>query len=334
MSLLSNSIFSSALVIGICMHRKGDSADLITSISQVTSVAPVCQLLSDAHFKRGFNLLGVRSIESGDKVMDVLNYGQSPDITPYWRLAQWGTKHSLEGTKHHTIGSRIFSYTNGSKTITADTARGELVLGARASQEYTRPRKEGEEWPHLLIEQYFSQKPYVKKLQALRVKLKVQLTSYEACMSENEYDPGLHAAQLQLYLMVQNRDTSSSKFGDYFWFGLAPFDNREELSKETWHKDGGKKDTTHKFIYIMPANAFLDRSLRDGTWATIDVDVLPYILKAQGLAYTGGFLVGTEPEQLALTGMNFGWELPGTFDVEAKIQDLEIMAINTPCLNK
>lgn len=285
------------------------------------------QLLSDPKFENGFNLLGTRSIETGSRTFDLLNYGRPGAEQPSWRLAQWGTRHSLQGTSVRVIGPGVFQYANRAKSLTADTIRGELTLRVNATREYLHPRKANEDWPHLLVEQYFTHKPMLTELQQLRVKFQAGLSHFHNAMTTGTYDPGLHAAQLQMYLTVQNCDTSSSAAGDYLWFGLVLFDNREDVPKESYHKDGGKEDTTHKFIYIMPSSGFLVKGLRAGDSARVDVDVMPYIWKAYSLARGQGFLGETSREQLAVSGMNFGWELPGTFDVEARIRDLEVIAI-------
>ena len=295
--------------------------------SEIEKTVPNEQtVVADDHYRNGFNLLGVRSIETGDQVMDVLNYGQEYGVYPLWRLAQWGTRHSLEGTEVQVAGEGIFSYSNRAKAVTADTNTGEVILKATASEEYERPRKQGEDWPHLLMEQYFLKPAFVKDLQELRVRVSVRISEFERKMTDAEYDPALHAAQVSWYLTIQNQNSSSGKYGDYYWFGLPIFDNRDSLPEESYFQDGGKADTTSKFIYNMPAKAYLTKGLEDGEWATIDLDVLPYVLKAKDLAYRSGFLQGTEPDDLALSNMNIGWDLPGTFDVEMRMKDLQIIA--------
>ncbi|THF84103.1 hypothetical protein [Cohnella fermenti] len=283
-------------------------------------------VIMDDHYKNGFDLLGIRSIETGDQVMDVLNYGQPYGTYPFWRLAQWGTKHSLEGAELQTLAEGVYEYSNEAKAVTADTNTGTITLKALASKEYGRPRREGEDWPHLLIEQYFLKTPFLNDLSELRVKGSLRISKFEPMMDESAYNPSLHAAQVSWYLTMQNQNTSSPGYGDYFWFGLPLFDNREPLPGESYFQDGGKEDTTHKFIYNMDASLYLSKSLQDGEWASIDLDILPYVLKARDLAYEGGFLKDTKPSDLAVANMNIGWELPGTFDVELQAQGLSIAA--------
>lgn len=284
-------------------------------------------LLMDPQFKNGFNLLGIRSIETGEQIMAVLNYDQEYGVYPYWRLAQWGTRQSLETAQLETISDHVYRYANETKAVTVNVETGDLTLKAAASQEYGAPRKNGEDWPHLLIEQVFMREGYLDQLSALHAKLDVQLSAYVPQMSEETYNPGLHAAQFSWYITVQNRNSSSSQYGDYFWFGLPIFDNREPLPKESYFKDGGKEDTTHKFIYNMDASHYLQEGLKVGEWATIELDLLPYMLHARDLAFENGFLEGTLPEELAVSNMNLGWELPGTFDVEMNIRNLELRAV-------
>ncbi|MFD2331256.1 hypothetical protein ACFSR7_18545 [Cohnella sp. GCM10020058] len=257
----------------------------------------------------------------------LLNDGQAYGVYPLWRVAQWGTRYSLEGTQAEMLAPGIFRYSNKSKAITTDTNAGEITLKTIASKECECPRKNGEDWPHLLIEQYFLQTPFLNALSELRVKASIRISQFEPRMTDAEYDPSLHAAQVSWYLTIQNKNHSSPGYGDYYWFGLPLFDNREPLPKESYFQDGGKEDTTYKFIYNMAADAYLSKSLQDGEWATIELDILPYVRKAEKLAYDGCFLASTEPEDLALANMNIGRELPGAFDAEQQLKELSITAV-------
>ena len=285
------------------------------------------QVLMDTRFENGFNLLGIRSIDTGEQILDVLNYGQAYGVYPYWRLAQWGTRHNLAGTAAEELAAGVYRYANPGKSVTVDTGTGTLTLRATASEEYIEPRQEGEDWPHLLVEQHMEQPAYIEQLQELRATAELRLTQFEDRLAAADYDPARHAAQFSWYLSIQNRNSASPHYGDYLWFGMPIFDNRQAVVQESYFQDGGKEDTTHKFIYNMSAAHYMDQGLVAGEWMRMDIDILPYVQRAIELAYEEGFLQGTTPEELGVANMNIGWELPGTFDVEMELRDLSLAAV-------
>lgn len=62
-----------------------------------------------------------------------------------------------------------------------------------------------------------------------------------------------------------------------------------------------------------------------GGWIAIDRDLLPLMREALTTAWAKGFLSGSrEPGDYYIGGMNLGWELTGTFDVELEIRNLSL----------
>ena len=80
-----------------------------------------------------------------------------------------------------------------------------------------------------------------------------------------------------------------------------------------------------KFIYTLDSRVYGDRSLHDGTWVTFDKDLLPLIHQGLARAWQRGFL--KESRKVAdyyLSGMNLGWEMPGTFDATVQVRNLRL----------
>ncbi len=80
----------------------------------------------------------------------------------------------------------------------------------------------------MLIEQAFDDKVRIKDLTGLILRFTGRLTNAEMKMSETEFDPGLHTAQFQLFITVQNRNPNSEHYGDFLWFGIPFYDYRKE----------------------------------------------------------------------------------------------------------
>jgi hypothetical protein len=304
------------------------------------------ELIKDPVFRSGFNVRGLSSVKDGTAVRAVFNYGKDgPE--PFWVLAQWDSKYSFADpsvTHFKDEGDGIYKYINPSKLVTVDTKKGSISMKEYASECYDKPRKAGEAWPHLLIEAGFcesgndnnyKEKINISAMERLNIHLKTRLTYFEDRMDGNA-DASLHAAQFLLYLYVQNLSSKNEPgYGDKIWFGLPIFDSRYEFSPQYSGEDAGKDDASHQFIYNVGAADFLwENFFKDGKpfgsidnkWVNIEIDVLPHIKAAYKTARERGYLKETAFEKLYVSGMNMGWELPGTYDVEMQVEDLGIDA--------
>ncbi|MGN6436687.1 MAG: hypothetical protein ACTHMM_09135 [Agriterribacter sp.] len=274
--------------------------------------APV-SLFVDNSFEQGFYLKGdVSGVPSaGESLHPFGGQGQKP----VWELAEWASRYLLhqsdmvekDGAKLYENKGKLVSFKHEGNTTL-------VRLDVKASAEYDHPRKNGEPWPHLLIEQEFAKKPLLKDMENLFLKLEARLVDCVSKMPENTFDPGLHTAQCQVYLIVQNRNQQSAKYGDYLWFGVPFYDYRHQKIAVYAAKDVGKDDATGKFIYCIGTDDYMQGSFHDKKWVTINKDLKPFIMHAVNIAKERGYLAGSSLEELGVTGMNIGWEVPGTFD--------------------
>jgi hypothetical protein len=289
-----------------------------------------CQSLClDTHFRRGF-VLSYPDSRKGAAAEAVLDLGES-DNRPLWRLCQWGTKHSLAEARCIDHANGDISYGNQAKRVlvgAAGSGNRDLILEIRGSAEYgANARKYGESWPHLLIEQQVCKVYPLDGLAKLHLSLKVKLLYSENHMMKDAYDPGLHAAQFQMFLVVKNVNEQSKDYRDYYWFGVPFYDSRYDIPPSHKAKDGGKADATGKFIYTIAGEQVNPEHLRENEWAEIEADLLPYVKAGLEEAVKRGHLTGSNASDYAVTGMNMGWELPGTFDASMQIRDLGILAV-------
>ena len=139
------------------------------------------------------------------------------------------------------------------------------------------------------------------------------------------YSPQLHAAQNQIYFTLQNRNPKSAGYGQLLWFGVPIYDDRERIPKSYQAKDAGKEDASGMFIYLVDGREFTARSLHDKEWVTIDNDLLPLMCTGLQAAWKSGFLKDSRSlADYQITGMNLGWEVPGSFNVEMQVRDLSL----------
>ena len=285
-------------------------------------------LFADTEFRRGF-LLSYPDSSKGRSVESVLNFGDANNV-PVWRLCQWATKHSLVSAPCVRGDDGAFSYENETKRVIvchSDSFRRGLTLEVRGSAEYgTRVRQSGESWPHLLVEQDAVRLRALSDLDEVRLRIRVRLLHSKNGMSAAEYNPGLHAAQFQMFFIVKNIRPGSADQGNYYWFGVPFHDSRHDIPPAYMAADAGKKDATGKFIYTVAGAALGEASLRTGQWVALNVDLLPHLLAGLREAQKIGYLKSSDPHEYAVANMNLGWEIPGTFDAAVQVQDLEISA--------
>ncbi len=249
--------------------------------------------------------------------------------TAIWELAEWGSGHMLSEADRTEQGDWR-RYANAGKKIEFMAVDGGVstVMDVYASAEYDHPRKPGQPWPHLLVEQSFPDKPLLSAIDGVMLSFEGKLGFARSRMAQGEYDAGLHAAQFQLFITVQDLDTASARHGDYLWFGIPFYDSRYEQSEVYAAQDVGKDDATGKFIYSMASADFMSGTFHSGDWIRIEKDILPNILNAFALAQDRGYLTGTTIDGFGLTGMNLGWEVPGTFDVRFEIKEFDLSVIS------
>jgi hypothetical protein len=300
------------------------------------------ELLPDPTFSQWFSIQGLGQPWDDGKPQGVFRSTPDKVGAPVWTLAQWASKHNLADsavTRQTQLGSHRFQIANPSKRVTVDTRRGELELAIFASACYERPRQKNEPWPHLLVSTSLTDARHpearcrVEAMKRLDVSMDCRLAEFAD--RHPGAAPSLHAAQFQLFLYVQNLNTESPGYGDMLWFGLPIFDNRRAASDEHYQRDGGKPDASNKFIYMVPSGAcqpqgtafFKKGSIAaapDAGWTAIRADVLPWMLRAYTLARKGGYLATTEPADLYVSGLNFGWEMPGTYDAAMQVRGFSI----------
>ncbi len=248
-----------------------------------------------------------------------------------WKLCQWGTKHSLAKARCIHDADGDVSYANDAKKVLVgaeDSDNRDLILEIKGSSEYgNRARKHGESWPHLLVEQQVCKVYPLDKLARLDFTLGIKRLYSENHMATDAYNPTLHAAQFQMFLVVRNVDEKSKDAGNYFWFGVPFYDSRHDIPPSHKARDGGKADATGRFIYTIAGENVASGPLKQNQWAEIDIDLLPYIKAGLQDAVKRGYLTDSNPGDYAVMGMNMGWELPGTLDASIQIRDFGLHAV-------
>jgi hypothetical protein len=102
------------------------------------------------------------------------------------------------------------------------------------------------------------------------------------------------------------------------------YDNRSPATQEEWHVDTGQNpiDATNMIVYTMDSAVYCDDVYADGQWHSVDFDPLPYFKKSLQIAQQNDCMAGARFEDLAVSSVFFGFEVPGMMDSEMKIRNI------------
>ena len=299
------------------------------SVVQGGHATDATPLFADMRFRHGF-LLSDPDSSRGRSVEAVLHLGDANNV-PAWRLCQWATKYSLATVPCVKGDAGDLSYENeGKRVVVGGTGsqNRDLILDICGKAEYgARARRQGESWPHLLVEQDAPVLYPLDELEAIKLAITLRLLHCTNRTPPAQYDPGLHAAQFQMFFIVKNMHPASQDRDNYFWFGVPFFDSRYDIPPAYMAKDAGKDDATGRFIYTVDGKALGVAPLKEGRWIAVQADLLPLIKRGLTEAVARGYLRDPDPHHYAVANMNLGWEIPGTFDTGVQIRDLDISAI-------
>ncbi|NGF56444.1 hypothetical protein G5B00_07930 [Parapedobacter sp. SGR-10] len=289
------------------------------------------EIIRDPAFQHGLMLspLDPDSVRKGGgfarTFRDTLRFDKNT-AAPAWRLHQWHSKYSLEKTVPATDADGNVVYENEGKKVSVSRDNA-LLLEIKTSREWDSPRGKGEHWPHLLIAQDFPKKfTVIGELEKLLFTVEVKLEKCENKMEEGTFNPRLHTAHTPLYFVVRNDNKQSADYGQKIWLGIHSFDYRYPELK---HQDNLRKDKgTSSYMYNIPPKDFWgDVSFNDHQWHRGNVDLLPYIIQAVETVQKKDIFKNSTLDDLRVTGMNFGWEVPGIFDAAVRIKNLSLRAV-------
>lgn len=287
------------------------------------------ELFGDRHFQDGIWVDDPAGVREGE-----IRYTKFFGV-PSWNIGQWGSVESIYGTEPTELPSGAMQWKNQYKTLVmgpVGRSGGDLVLAVDSIAEYGGVYRQGSDpWPHLLIAQrtsapggqFVGESPSIDELNELVLDVELFLEHATNLYTEG-YNPGIHAAQFLLYLTVQNLNEGYLPgYGDYLWFGLAFYDDRNPLPNSYFAGDA----STGKLIYNIGATPYWNTGLQTGEWKRATVDVLPHIKLALQEAWSRGFLPdSSNPSDYKLGGMNMGWEVPGLSDVAMHVRNLSLQA--------
>ncbi|MFO7936121.1 MAG: hypothetical protein R6V06_00725 [Kiritimatiellia bacterium] len=309
-----------------------------------TKPIPDRNLIEDPEFTNWFSIRGLGDDADPDATQGVFPSSGENIGKPIWRIAQWGSKYSFNNTavtEKKEISGHEFLIENPSKRFKVNSEKGFVEMGLFASACYDRPRRQDENWPHLLISCPFTDTEipsghcrllFMKKLS---LNLNCKLLNFED--RHPGADPSIHAACFSVNIIVQNLTRGDDGCGDTLRISVPVFDNRHEIIREHFSRDQRRQDTTDRFIFTMDhetlrpventffKNGKIAAGENTDTVAT-DVNLLPWIHYAFQLARKNGTLQNSSFRDLHVSGITLGWEMTGIYDATMRAGDLALIA--------
>lgn len=337
LSILSLPLLSLMLLSCTPGNSQESQSSSISESAVVSEPETSYQLLLDNTFQNGFSVSPASGSRQDDGwipddrwARDVdLRYGEG-DGPISWLVAQHGDIYSLNDKYSKYAGgqpdyeSGYYTFYDESKKMSVNPSTGSLYLELNASKEYVRPRKPGEQWCHLLLNQGFLRVVSLSEVSAVDFTIDLELKKWEDHM-EGQANRDVHACQFLMYLVIKSEAALDAN--DFFWFGIPFFDNRYPNGlPESGMVDAGGAGATSKFIYGMPSSDYLPNGLPLNSKQSVNVDIKPYIGNALVRARSMGYFVNSELNDLTFQAMNIGFEIPGTYDCGIEISNFTLTA--------
>ena len=295
-------------------------ASLLVVLVSLCGCMRSVEILPDPSLDGGVVLLAPQAVDGKAVPVDTFYFGKTSK-EPVWRLCQWSCRHDLRGA-HASETEYGVEYTSESLTM-ARSSDGVLTMKLDASKEYQKPRTADEPWAHILIETDLPFVP-VSDYESLELTYSMRILKCDN-LTGDDYNPTIHAAQALGYFHLTNNNPQSEDYRMGMWLGVGLYDNREPggmLQKVMSHLDKG----TQTYIYCRPSACFFGEGtdFADGAWHPAYVDVRETLGEALAHFKAQGLFPESDVEDFAFTSMNFGWEVPGTFDCALQAKDFSL----------
>ncbi|TSA33138.1 MAG: hypothetical protein D4R65_08335 [Verrucomicrobiaceae bacterium] len=294
-------------------------------------------------------LIGDTKFELGFSVREDNKPGSPPvrwkEVgNPVWTLTHHHSKSSFDNREHFQFRQNGLTFNDGFTLLDVHPVSGDadVVLGLNADKEYGGIyRQKGDPWPHVYLTQRISDAsghlgadaPTLADMKAIDFSMSVKLL-YDRANPKEGRIRSVHAAQFILFFTIQNLNRQSEGHGDYYWFGIALYDDREPVTFLHAMQDKGspKKKGTDKLIYNVGVKPFTSKVVADGRWVNIRGDILPHILDGLREAWKRGYLPASQNlSDYRIGSLVMGWEIPGLNDAAVAFKDLRATAtISSP----
>lgn len=305
------------------------------------------ELLTDPKFSNGFLAIhgAGKKIDQNDFIPEnyydgnvELKYNNNK-TSPTWTLRQNNDVYNLNDVYHDGVKPEkindYYVFTDNSKKLAVNPDLGKLYMELNASQEYPRDRIEEGEWCHMLIASSLAEQTSVSKAKSIDLSLDIQMLKNDDMHLLEEH--GNPVGQFLMYIQMSSSSASETS-NKTFWFGIPLYDSNYPFSQQMVEEvtvDFASGSNTGGLIYKIPGEAIYggkNITLEDKKLHSIRLDLQPYFQNAIELAHNtkteseDSFWAKTEYEDLVITDLNLGYELPGRRDLGIEISNFSLTA--------
>ena len=301
-------------------------------------------LLSDSSFKNGFGLFSPETTTAHveDRLIDYNGeaetdfYNPEADHSYYWTMCQWWTPYNFVNATY-SKNADTHVYENESRRLEVNPNEGSLHMELNADMEYEEkfggPRDPAASWSHFLIQQNFPSELVKSPSTFEDLYVEMDVTIEESTYLGEGQPLGAECAQLLFYFCLFNRVPADSNpeevgvNGTGMWFGVPIYDSRYDYVDRYIGGDTGFVGSTNRMIYSIPSQSYMGRGpVEMNHTYKIRIDVLDLLKEAFIYGVKNDYLPNCLWNNLYLTYMNFGWELPGQYKVSSTLSNLDIHA--------
>ena len=301
-------------------------------------------LLSDSSFKNGFGLFSPETTTAHveDRLIDYNGeaetdfYNPEADHSYYWTMCQWWTPYNFVNATYSKNGETHI-YENEARRLEVNPGEGSLHMELNADMEYEEkfggPRDPAASWSHFLIQQNFPSELVKSPSTFEDLYVEMDVTIEESTYLGEGQPLGAECAQLLFYFCLFNRVPADSNpeevgvNGTGMWFGVPIYDSRYDYVDRYIGGDTGFVGSTNRMIYSIPSQSYMGRGpVEMNRTYKIRIDVLDLLKEAFIYGVKNDYLPNCLWNNLYLTYMNFGWELPGQYKVSSTLSNLDIHA--------
>lgn len=278
--------------------------------------------IDDPTLERGMELLAPVAVNAVGVPVDTLRFVDS-SAAPLWHLCCWNFENGLsKGIRKDARYGVTFD--DGTYSISRDD-KNVITMVVYGSKAYKEHRTEGSQpWINFLIETSFHNVD-LKNCKSLVFSYDLAILKCENLMGDS-YNTNIHAAQCLAYLYMRNTNPASEDYMKSLWLGVGSFDNRDaggvSLNPGTMWDVG-----TSTYMYgLADDKIFNTKKLDDTKWHTCKVHVRSAVEEAIKSLKANGYMKTSVPDDFTVMGMNYGWELPGTFDVISQVRNFSLVS--------
>ena len=209
----------------------------------------------------------------------------------------------------------------------------ELNADMEYEEKFGGPRDPAASWSHFLIQQNFPSELVKSPSTFEDLYVEMDVTIEESTYLGEGQPLGAECAQLLFYFCLFNRVPADSNpeevgvNGTGMWFGVPIYDSRYDYVDRYIGGDTGFVGSTNRMIYSIPSQSYMGRGpVEMNHTYKIRIDVLDLLKEAFIYGVKNDYLPNCLWNNLYLTYMNFGWELPGQYKVSSTLSNLDIHA--------